>query len=76
MSLNNGHEPKASARSELSKLVNEYIARGGAISTTRTSKVKISCRICGDRRYADIGYAVSFGKKCCRCGSTTTIQWT
>jgi len=74
MFLNDNHGRKALARSELYKLIDQYLDNGGTISHSRENKVTIHCHNCGYRKYVSIGYAQSFGRTC-KCGGRTRIVW-
>jgi hypothetical protein len=73
MSLNSGQGPKAEMRMQLQKLIDEYQADGGSISRGRGSKTTIVCTICNSRRHASLDYALSFGRRCHRCGGETRM---
>jgi transcription elongation factor Elf1 len=67
---------KQTMRTEIEKLTADYHQNGGTITRQREHKTTITCRACGHRRYVSVGYAVTFGRTCIRCGSSTTTDWT
>jgi len=63
---------KADNRQELETMTNAYLESGNRISKD-ASKVTIACTGCGHHQHVALEFALSFGRRCRRCGNKTRI---
>jgi hypothetical protein len=74
VSLNNGSNNKSLLRAELEKMVQAFEEDGGRISRTSSSKATIACPACRTKRFVNLDYALSFGRRCSKCGAETAVS--
>jgi hypothetical protein len=57
-------------REEITLAIEKFLDDGGKISRGRGRWVMIVCRLCANRRYAGLNYALHFKPTCTKCGAS------
>lgn len=68
-------ESKRALRQQAEQLTAAYVQNGGTIHYGREGNVTILCS-CGYRKFVEVGYAMTFGRVCIKCGGQTRVEWT
>jgi hypothetical protein len=74
MSFNDHPPNKKNLRDEIALATEKFLGDGGMISRGRGRRVMIVCRLCRNRRYVSLQYALHFKPTCTKCGGEAKIQ--